>query len=230
MMKFKNKTTQSCKNQDLWLTSYADLISAIFAVMVLFVSFSKVDLEKFDMVQRMMIEKTKKEFSQFSTLEQIKQRIAQVAKENNLEDKISVTLDKNGLIVSFASAAQFKSGSSKLLEEKIKPMQPIFDEIIKESRYRYIDIAGYTDDVPGGKVTNWELSALRALSIQKYLEAQGLNNKNIRLIANAENQPLITYDDKEGNALEHAREANRRVSIIVREAKFSDLENIKEQK
>lgn len=229
-MKLKNKVQQDCKNQDLWLTSYADLISAIFAVMVLFVSFSKVDLEKFDMVQRLMMEKTKKEFSGFSTLEQIKQRITQVAKENALEDKISVTLDKNGLTISFASAAQFQSGSSKLLEEKIKLMQPIFDEIIKESRYRYIDIAGYTDDVPGGKVTNWELSALRALSIQKYLEAQGLNNKNIRLLANAENQPLVTYHNKQGSELEYAREANRRVSIIVREAKFSDLENIKEAK
>ncbi|WP_320342822.1 OmpA family protein [Sulfurimonas sp.] len=229
-MKLKNKTRQNCKNQDLWLTSYADLISAIFAVMVLFVSFSKLDLEKFDMVQRVMMEKTKKEFSQFSTLEQIKQRITKVAKENNLEDKISVTLDKNGLIVSFASAAQFKSGSSKLLKDKIGLMQPIFDEIIKESKYRYIDISGYTDDVPGDKVTNWELSALRALSIQKYLEEKGLNNKNIRLLANAENQPLVDYRNKQSEELAKAREANRRVSIIIREAKFSDLESMKGHK
>lgn len=227
-MKLRNKTKQQgCKNQDLWLTSYADLISAIFAVMVLFVSFSKIDLEKFDMVQKMMIEKTKKEFSEFSTLEQTKQRITEVAKQNNLEDKVLVTLDKNGLIVSFSSAAQFKSGLSKLLEDKIGLMQPIFDEIIKESKYRYIDISGYTDDVPGGKVTNWELSALRALSIQKYLEAKGLNNKNIRLIANAENQPLVDYSNKTSEELTKAREANRRVSITIREAKFNDLEKIK---
>ena len=55
----KKRRFSSNKNQDLWITSYADLISAIFAVMVLFVSFSKIDLEKFDMVQKLMVEKKK---------------------------------------------------------------------------------------------------------------------------------------------------------------------------
>ena len=50
----KKRRFSSNKNQDLWITSYADLISAIFAVMVLFVSFSKIDLEKFDMVQKLI--------------------------------------------------------------------------------------------------------------------------------------------------------------------------------
>lgn len=220
----KQKIKSGCKNQDLWLTSYADLISAIFAVMVLFVSFSKLDIEKYDMVQRVMIEKNKKEFTNFSTLDDISKSIKDIAKEHNLEEKVFVKLDKNGLTISFASAAQFESGSYKLLKEKISQMQPIFDEIIKQSQYRYIDISGFTDDVPGRSLSNWELSALRALSIQKYLEKYGLNNKNIRLLANAENKPLITYHDKIGDKLKEARESNRRVSIIIREAKFSDLE------
>lgn len=224
MLKKKNNTT--CQNTDLWLTSYADLISAIFAVMVLFVSFSKIDLEKFDMVQRVMIEKKKKEFKQFSTLEDIKNRIVDVANKNNLNEEITVKLDKEGLIVNFSSAAQFKSGKYELLDTVVV-MQPVFDEIIKESQYRYIDIAGYTDDQKGQNMTNWELSAKRALSIQQYLEKFGLNNQNVRLMAYAENMPLVSYDNKKDKNLEKAREANRRVSIIIREARFDKLEKMK---
>ena len=224
MLKKNNKA--SCQNTELWLTSYADLISAIFAVMVLFVSFSKLDLEKFDMVQRVMVEKKKKEFKQFSTLEDIKNRITKVADENNLKEEITVKLDKQGLIVNFSSAAQFKSGKYELLDT-ISTMQPVFNEIIRESQYRYIDIAGYTDDQKGQTMTNWELSAKRALSIQQYLEAHGLNNNNVRLMAYAENMPLVSYDNKKDKNLEKAREANRRVSIIIREARFDELEKMK---
>ena len=224
----KRKQYSSSKNQDLWLTSYADLISAIFAVMVLFVSFSKIDIEKFDMIQRLMIEKNKKEFDNFKTLESIEKNIIEVAKKNNLDDKILVTMDKTGLIINFYSAAQFKSGSYTLLEDKMALMLPVLNEIIEQSQYRYVDISGYTDNVAGNKISNWELSSLRALTIKKYLEKNGLNTKNVRLIAYADNQPLISYKNNVGSKEdEYIREANRRVTIIIREAKFDDLIKIK---
>ncbi|WP_198304745.1 OmpA/MotB family protein [Arcobacter vandammei] len=218
----------SNKNQDLWITSYADLISAIFAVMVLFVSFSKIDIEKYDMIQKVMIEKKKKEYEEFKTLAQIQVIIENLVKNNNLEEFVNIKIDKNGLIVSFSSAAQFESGSYIVNKEKISKMKPILDEIVAHSKYRYIDIEGHTDNVPSFKVSNWELSALRALAIQKYLEELGLNNKNVRLVANAENQPLVEYKGEIKSSIdEEAREANRRVSIIIREAKFDNLEQNK---
>ncbi|PWE19999.1 hypothetical protein DF188_08785 [Aliarcobacter skirrowii] len=224
----KKRRFSSNKNQDLWITSYADLISAIFAVMVLFVSFSKIDLEKFDMVQRLMIEKNKKEFDEFKTLSQIELIIQELARNNKLEEFINVNIDKNGLVISFSSAAQFESASHTLIKDKILKMKPILDEIVIHSQYRYIDIEGHTDNVPGTKVSNWELSALRALAIQKYLEEIGLNNKNVRLIANAENKPLVEYKGMINSLIDkEARDSNRRVSIIIREAKFDDLKQNK---
>lgn len=227
----KSKQYNSSKNQDLWITSYADLISAIFAVMVLFVSFSKIDIEKFDMIQRLMVEKKKQEFDNFKTLENIQQIITEIAKNNNLEDKIFIKMDKNGLIINFYSAAQFKSGSYTLLEDKMASMLPVLNEIITQSQYRYVDISGYTDNVAGNKISNWELSSLRALSIQKYLEKNGLNTKNVRLIAYADNQPLFPYQNEVGSKEDESiREANRRVTIIIREAKFDDLIQLKSSK
>jgi len=220
MLKNKN----SCKNQDLWLTSYADLVTAILSVLILIVSFSKIDIEKYDMVQKLMIEKKERKYKAFSTLKEVKQRIEQKAKKYNLQDKIAVKLDKNGLTVNFSSAAQFRTAQYKLKKGVDQLMKPIFDEIVKESQYRYIEISGYTDDVPGGKMTNWELSALRALSIQKVLEKLGLNNDNVKLIANAKNNPLVSYKDKEGDSLKLAREKNRRVSIVIKDVNFKDLE------
>lgn len=224
----KKPQSSSYKNQELWITSYADLISAIFAVMVLFVSFSKIDIEKYDMVQRVMVEKKKQEYKEFSTLAQIKLIIENLANKHKLQDMIDVEIDKGGLTISFDSAAQFESGSHRLIVEKMQKMRPILDEIVKNSQYRYIDIAGYTDNVPSYKVSNWELSALRALAIQNYLEKLGLNNKNTRLIANAENEPLISYKGEINSQIDsYAREKNRRVSIVIREAKFDDLIKLK---
>ncbi len=220
----KKRRFSSNKNQDLWIISYADLISAIFAVMVLFVSFSKIDLEKFDMIQKLMVEKKKQEFEEFKTLSQIEIIIQELAKENHLEEFIDIKIDKNGLIISFSSAAQFESASYSLIKDKIVKMRPILDQIVTHSKYRYIDIEGHTDNVPGTRISNWELSSLRALAIQKYLQDIGLNSKNVRLIANAENKPLIEYQDTINSSIDkEAREMNRRVSIIIREAKFEDL-------
>lgn len=217
----------SCKNQELWITSYADLVSAILAVLVLMVSFSKIDIEKYDMIQRLMVEKKEKKFDNFSTLKEIKKKIEQIALQNSLQDKISVTLDDRGLIVNFDSAAQFEVAKYILKEESVASMIPIFKEIVTQSQYRYIDIAGYTDDVPGYSMSNWELSSLRALAIQKKLESLGLNNKNVRLLANAENDPLTQYIGKKSADLENARSQNRRVSIIIRDAIFKQLDSKK---
>ncbi|OCL81781.1 MULTISPECIES: OmpA/MotB family protein [Arcobacteraceae] len=224
----KKRRFSSNKNQDLWITSYADLISAIFAVMILFVSFSKIDIEKYDMVQRLMIEKKKQEFDEFKTLAQIEKTINEITEEHKLEKYINIKMDNKGLIISFDSAAQFKSASYTLIKDKILLMRPILSEIVLQSQYRYIDIEGHTDNVPGTKVSNWELSALRALAIQKYLQKLGLNNKNVRLIANAENKPLENYKSTINSSIDKkARELNRRVSIIIGEAKFKDLDENK---
>jgi len=223
MRKYKT----NCKNQELWITSYADLVSAILAVLVLMISFSKIDIEKYDMIQRLMVEKKEQKFDNFSTLQEIKEKLDAIATQNSIEDKVNVELNSKGLIISFDSAAQFDSAKYTLKEDGISNMLPIFNEIVNQSTYRYVDIVGYTDDIPGLRMTNWQLSALRALAIQKKLEEFGLNNKNVRLIANAENEPMVEYKDKVGEDLKKARAKNRRVSIIIRDAKFDDLKKEK---
>ena len=68
MLKQKNSFT----NQDLWITSYADLVSAILAVLVLMVSFSKIDIEKYDNVQKLIIDNQKQTIQGFTLLKDLK--------------------------------------------------------------------------------------------------------------------------------------------------------------
>lgn len=163
----KKRRFSSNKNQDLWITSYVDLISAIFAVMVLFVSFFKNRFRKIWYGSKINGRKKKQEFEEFKTLSQIEIIIQELAKENHLEEFIDIKIDKNGLIISFSSAAQFESASYSLIKDKIVKMRPILDQIVTHSKYRYIDIEGHTDNVPGTRISNWELSSLRALGLQK---------------------------------------------------------------
>lgn len=222
-MKYIKRRYLNCNNHDLWITSYADLVSAVLAVLVLMVSFSNIDVEKYDMVQKVIIEKKEQQYTNFSTLKDVKKRIESIARENMIDDMVNIVLNKEGLIINFDSAAQFEIAKHNLKEESILPMIPIFDEIVNQSKYRKIQISGHTDDLKGSRISNWELSALRALAIQEKLENLGLNNKNVVLTANAENEPLVEYRDKDKNELEFARSKNRRVSIIIKEANFEEL-------
>ncbi len=219
MLKQKN----SFKNQDLWITSYADLVSAILAVLVLMVSFSKIDIEKYDNVQKLIIDNQEQTIKGFTLLKDLKLILEKIALKENIQELVNITLDKEGIIITYDSNAQFEIGKYSLKEGSFSLMKPLFDEIIKQSKYRIIEIAGYTDDLPSNKLSNWELSALRALAVQKELEKHGLNNKNVKLIANAENNPFVEYKDKTGKELENARSKNRRVSIIIKEARIENL-------
>jgi outer membrane protein OmpA-like peptidoglycan-associated protein len=74
-------------------------------------------------------------------------------------------------------------------------------------------IAGYTDDVPVKKDNrtyqdNWELSALRALAVVRYLSQQGLSPKSIGAAGFGKYHPVAT------NTTETGRSENRRIEVV----------------
>jgi len=194
-------------NQDegLWLISYSDLITSILAVLVLIMSFSKIDIEKIDHANRLLKDES------LVTLDTLQKQINQIINENNLSKYVHTILNPDGLYIEMSSTLQFKTNSAKLDTQGIKKLQPILDQIVKISQKREIIISGHTDETGNAK-HNWTLSAKRANSVMFYLMDRGLDYNHTHIVAYASNKP---YKTDKNLTIEERRALNRRVSIII---------------
>jgi flagellar motor protein MotB len=193
------------QDEGLWLISYSDLITSILAVLVLVMSFSKIDIEKIDHANRLLNDK------KLMTLDTLKREFNKIINENNLSKAIKLKLDDNGLNIIMSSAFQFNVNSAKLNKEALKKIEPIFEKVVNISKKREIIIAGFTDNT-GTPERNWELSSQRAYALMIYLMKKGLNYKFAHIRAFASNKPLKI---DENLSLEAQRALNRRVNIII---------------
>ena len=210
----KRRHTLGLEEDHIWLTSYADLISAILAVLVLFVSFSRIDVDKFDMVQRLMSDQ-----KACRSLRVIHQEIQQLANEAGLDKQIHMDLQREGLEINQDTAALFSSGSSRINPNEIIHYEKLLGYIAEIGEERYIDIAGHTDDIPIKRAkypSNWYLSSSRAASMHEHLASLGMPEEGVRLNAYGSTQPLVPIDGLGDVELEAARAKNRRVSITIR--------------
>ena len=197
------------QNETLWFVSYSDLITAILAVLIMIMSFSKIDIEKVDHVNRLM------KGDKLSTLFILKNEYLKLIKNKNLEKLVSIKLDDDGLSINTSSSVQFSIDSYKLDKNGIKLLEPIFNKIIEDSKYRNIYIVGHTDD-SGTIKRNWELSSLRAYSVLEYLLKKNINYKYVTIKAHASNNPLKNILPTMSNLDKKiARSINRRVTIII---------------
>ncbi|HVZ40758.1 MAG TPA: OmpA family protein [Candidatus Kapabacteria bacterium] len=139
--------------------------------------------------------------------------------------------------IRFKSLVQFESGSSMMRPSDTVRLMELIGQIttylrsLPSSMQAAIQIDGHTDDVPtrylgirNGRVqngdlnmeNNWPLSTDRTRHVRTFLEEhlQGAPGR-IRFsdAAHAYSIPLVEYRNKTGDALEQAREQNRRVEI-----------------
>jgi len=194
-------------DENLWLISYSDLITSILAVLVLVMSFSKIDIEKIDHANRLMKDDS------LLTLAMLQTQYKDTVKKNNLQKFVNIFLDDEGLHINMSSTVQFDLNSAKLDKKGIKVLEPIFEKIVENSHQREIVVIGHTDS-SGSAKRNWELSSQRANSVLLYLIEKGLNDKHAHIIAYAANKPLKKPNGTNITAAQRNAQ-NRRVTILV---------------
>lgn len=119
--------------------------------------------------------------------------------------------DAVGVRIQLAAASLFPEGSADLKPEAIGELAK-FGPLLKDSKRRLI-IEGHTDDQPIHTArfpTNWELSALRATKIVRYLHLrQGIDEGRMTAVAYADQRPAAPNDSEENRA------KNRRIEIQI---------------
>jgi chemotaxis protein MotB len=128
-------------------------------------------------------------------------------------NKVTIRKEARGLVISILTDnVLFDLGDIRLKKE----MRAILDqiaEVLKRHPDKQVVVEGHTDDlaiqttrIPG----NWELSALRATSVVKYLVVEkGVDPSRLSAAGYAEYKPLVP------NINEANRRLNRRVDIVI---------------
>jgi chemotaxis protein MotB len=130
-------------------------------------------------------------------------------------NKVKVTQDERGVVITFASDVFFAPASAVLNMESARPILLnlailLTSDEVKDRKFR---IEGHTDSTqidPGGPwVSNWQLSTERALSVLYHLADLGVGEKRMQVAGFGSTMPLSSDDTYEGRAY------NRRVDVII---------------
>jgi chemotaxis protein MotB len=130
-------------------------------------------------------------------------------------NKVRVSSDERGVVITLASDGFFKQGSADVNIEETRDLLLRLSELLKSEAVagRKFRIEGHTDDSavdPKGKwPSNWELSSARAINTLHYLSDFGVDERRFQIAGFADTVPIAS------NATEEGRAYNRRVDVIV---------------
>jgi len=129
--------------------------------------------------------------------------------------EITITQLRGKLKVNMLDEILFDSGKTTIKPQGLEVLERV-GSILLNVKDRAISIEGHTDDVPIGAElskmypTNWELSAVRATTVARYLQDKtGIDPGLLSAIGYGEYQPIAPNESEEGRA------KNRRIEIVL---------------
>jgi chemotaxis protein MotB len=130
-------------------------------------------------------------------------------------NKVRVTHDERGLVITLASDAFFNPASARINIDETRDILLRLGALLNsgEMRGRKFRIEGHTDrvavDPDGPWPSNWELSTARSIAILHYLADIGVDENHFQVAGFADTMPLADNGTPEGRAY------NRRVDVII---------------
>ena len=130
-------------------------------------------------------------------------------------NKITITSDERGLIITLAADSFFERGSAELNIEETRETLLRLSQFFKSEEVagRKFRIEGHTDNSPvefdSKFASNWELSATRSANVLHYMSDFGVDENQFSIAGYADTQPKFSNDTEEGRAY------NRRVDIVI---------------
>jgi chemotaxis protein MotB len=129
-------------------------------------------------------------------------------------NKVRITHDERGIVISLASDLFFAPASAEINYEETRDILLRLGSLLnsQELNNRRFRIEGHTDGSdtdPFIWPSNWELSAARSIAVLHYLADIGVDENRFQVAGFAATMPISRDDSPEG------RMNNRRVDIII---------------
>ena len=233
------KAKQPEKPSTAWLGTYGDMITLMLCFFVMLYNPSEVDVTQMATItQSLQMQETETTSGGLSlsagqlsdlgnninslpslekgkSLGMAKKKAVSLFAPDVKSNKITITSDERGLIITLLSDNFFDEGSADLnindTRETLLRLADFFrSDELKNRRFR---IEGHTDNTPVAEnskfPSNWELSATRAINVLHYLADYGVRENDFSVAGYADTRPKFSNDTAEGRAY------NRRVDIII---------------
>ena len=231
-MPVKKKPEAEKENAERWLLTYADMITLLLALFIVLYATSKQDPVKFQELAQSLrrafnvpVLEAQSSNSLISIGDAptsyvgltsigavIGPELISYAQKEELGDQITVTASRDAVVIEFAGALAFGSGSAELRPEARTAMELVATTILTRAERHPIRVEGHTDDTPpnaGRFPTNWELSAARAGAAARFLAEAGVEPDTITAVGYADTKPIGDNNTPEGKT------RNRRVEIWI---------------
>ena len=233
------KDKQPEKPSTAWLGTYGDMITLMLCFFVMLYNPSEVDVTQMATItQSLQMQETEttsgglslsagqlsdlgNNINSLPSLEKgkslglAKKKAVSLFAPDVKSNKITITSDERGLIITLLSDNFFEEGSAELnindTRETLLRLADFFrSDELKGRRFR---IEGHTDSTPVAEnsifPSNWELSATRAVNVLHYLADYGVRENDFSVAGYSDTRPKFSNDTAEGRAY------NRRVDIII---------------
>ena len=233
------KAKQPEKPSTAWLGTYGDMITLMLCFFVMLYNPSEVDVTQMATItQSLQMQETDTTSGGLSlsagqlsdlgnninslpslekgkSLGMAKKKAVSLFAPDVKSNKITITSDERGLIITLLSDNFFEEGSAELnindTRETLLRLADFFrSDELKGRRFR---IEGHTDNTPVAEnskfPSNWELSATRAVNVLHYLADYGVRENDFSIAGYSDTRPKFSNDTAEGRAY------NRRVDIII---------------
>lgn len=218
-----------------WLTTYADIVTLMLCFFVMLFEPSEIDITQLQALSASIsgeptgggfslsagrLSDLGNTISSMPAMERgkflgtsLKKAVSLFAPEIKT-NKIAVTSDERGLVISLASDVFFYPGSAELniaesRDTLLNLAQFLSSEELLKHRFR---IEGHTDTGltdPDVWKSNWELSSARAINILHSLTDFGAQESRFSVAGYADTRPIFSNETAEGRAY------NRRVDVII---------------
>ncbi|KUG29327.1 flagellar motor rotation protein motb [hydrocarbon metagenome] len=219
-----------------WLTTLADLSLLLMAFFVLLFSMSSLDTKKFtDSFQSVkkamgakgkelmtspvsvqdvtvMVEQAKLKQQIINEQRKVYNDFRSYVSSKGVEGVVAATLEAGKITLNMPSGVLFEKDAAELSSKGKALLDSMFDFLIKIPGER-VNIRGFTDDQPpspGSRFRdNWELSAMRAVNVLRYMVAKGMPANRLTATGLADLEPLYPNNTEENRA------GNRRVEFVL---------------
>lgn len=213
-----------------WLMTFADLTTLLLCFFVLLFSISSVDNKKFLSIMnevrinlgnaapmmalehKDVVDGGDAVVNILSKQKTVATELKEIISDEKLSNSTVVDMGDEGALLRVGGKVFFESGSAAINPKVHSALDKIVRMAQKNSAY-HIDIKGHTDNLPisaGKFLSNWELSALRATTVLRYLLEKGLDPDRLTATGYADTQPLVP------NLTAENRSRNRRVEFLFK--------------
>jgi len=221
----KKKSSQGGAPQ--WMVTYSDMVTLLLTFFVLMMSMASMDKVKFQKAVQSLrgafgVLQTQQEREQMSynfikfspipydMVQRVYKRMDQRIKALDINEDIELVKDRGAVILRVNNNILFAAGSTKL-QEGAKEVLKDVSELVRPLPLN-LRVEGHTDNTPIKKqgMSNWDLSAKRALSVLKYYAQNKLFPLNrISAVGYGDQHPIVPNTSQENRAL------NRRVEFVL---------------